>query len=225
MNAVDFHSDIAEAFDERYRQSPGFRERFRVWTKLFGRYVKPTDSVLDLGCGSGIFSSYLAGWGCTVTGIDGSAEMISLCRQKTVAANVRYVVEPLPLASPGDYPVQDVIIASSLLEYIDDMTAMLSQANQLLRPTGLLIVSMPNERSMYRRLERLLFALTGRPRYFAHIRNLSSEAKFDQLLRKMGFDVIETAYFSSYDPVSRFVKFVLPRPYANTLFVGVYQKR
>ena len=59
-NAIDFHNDRALEFDSRYALSKAFQERFHVWTGLFDRYVTPTDQVLDLGCGSGVFSHYLA---------------------------------------------------------------------------------------------------------------------------------------------------------------------
>ena len=41
----------------------------------------PGDSVLDIGCGSGVpIAHYLSGRGCAVTGIDSSPEMIGLFR-------------------------------------------------------------------------------------------------------------------------------------------------
>lgn len=224
MNAIDFHNDIATQFDSRYESSAAFGERFRVWTALFDRYVIRTDHVMDLGCGSGVFSTYLAGRGCTVTGVDGSAEMIKLGIQKKTTPNLHYRLAKLPLADTRAYTAQDVVIASSLLEYIDDLGEMLNQIDALLKPGGLLIVSMPNQLSLYRRIERCLFALTGYPRYFAHIRHVSTEATFRRRLANRGFAVLETAYFSSDDPLSRLLKRALPQRYVNNLFVGVYRK-
>ena len=224
MNAIDFHNAIATRFDRKYESSVAFGERFRVWTALFGRYVNATDRVMDLGCGSGVFSQYLADKGCCVTGIDGSVAMIRICNQKKTATNACYLVESLPLPNPDAYAKQDVVIASSLLEYLGDMNAVLQQMGAMLQPNGLLIASMPNRLSLYRRVERGLFALTGYPRYFAHIRSVSTETVFNGQLRALGFEVIETMYFSSHDPLSRLLKPILPQPYVNSLFVGVYRK-
>ena len=224
MNAIDFHGAIATQFDSKYESSVAFGERFRIWIALFRRYVRPGDCVLDLGCGSGIFSQYLAGMNCYVTGIDGSAEMIDLCNRKKASAYVRYSVELLPLSSPADYTNQDVVVASSLLEYIDDLEPMLQQIRAMLRPDGLLIVSMPNRLSLYRRIERILFGLTGRPRYFAHIRQVADLATFNHQLTRLGYATVETMYFSSYDPLSNLLKWVLPKRYVNNLFVGVYRR-
>lgn len=223
--AIAFHNDIATQFDNKYESSAAFGERFRVWTALFNRYIHPAHLVMDLGCGSGIFSDFLARRGCTVTGIDGSEEMINICRKRSTAQNVSYVLQSLPFTQPDTYLQQDAIIASSVLEYIDDMMLVVEQARETLKPDGLLLVSMPNKISLYRRVERMVFNLTKRPRYFAHLRNASTEACFNKDVAELGFDVLETVYFSSYDPLSRWLKWFLPRQYVNNLFVSVYRKR
>lgn len=223
-NAIGFYNAIATQFDRKYESSAAFVERFGIWTDLFSRYVNPTDNVMDIGCGSGVFSNYLAQMGCSVIGIDGSVEMIKLCNQKKTSVKACYVVQSLPLPNPDDYDGQDVITASSLLEYIDDMGRILQQIHAMLKPNGLLIASVPNRLSLYRRIERRLFGLTGHPRYFAHIRHVSTDAIFSQQLTNMGFEVLETRHFSGYDPLSRLLKRVLPKQYVNNLFVGVYRK-
>jgi 2-polyprenyl-3-methyl-5-hydroxy-6-metoxy-1,4-benzoquinol methylase len=224
-NAIDFHSAIAAEFSQKYESSRAFQERFRVLTGLFERYIKPEDQVLDLGCGSGVFSNYLAHKGCTVTGIDGSAAMIMLCQQIKTSATVRYVVQSLPLTNPAQYTPQDTVLMSSVLEYLDDMSGMLEQTSTLLKSGGLLIVSIPNKMSVYRTIERLLFRLIKRPNYYRYIRHTTTEASFNRVLAEFGFDALETTYFSGHDPVSRVLKPLLAAHYVNNLLVGVYRKR
>lgn len=224
MNAIDFHSAIADHFDDRYNQSPAFRQRLNIWTAVLDQHVKAGDRVLDLGCGSGVLSHYLAAKGCVVTAVDGSPAMIDLCRRKNPSAGIRYTVQRLPFDDCSGYELQNVVVASSLLEYIDDLDTMLHQAWTLLRPGGSLIVSLPNRRSLYRRFERLLFALTGRPRYFAHVRHRSTPAVFALRLSRIGFSPLQTVYYSSDDPLSKRLKRAWPEPYVNSLFVSVYRK-
>ncbi len=223
--AIDFHDQIAEKFDRNYELSEAFLERVQVWTTLFDRYVLPSASVMDFGCGTGIFSHYLAEKGCVVIGIDGSRAMIALCQQKKMSANVHYVQQVLPLPNEHDYAPSDAVIMSSLLEYMDDVPQMLRQVHGLLKPNGLLLVSMPNQLSIYRRIERWLFRLTGWPHYVAHCRNYSTKTAFARQLTDLGFDVLKTTYFSSHDPISRLLKPFLSKRYVNSLFVGVFQKR
>ncbi|QDK82605.1 glycosyltransferase [Spirosoma sp. KCTC 42546] len=223
--AVDFHNTIAAEFNRKYESSKAFRERFQVWTGLFDRYVNPLYHVIDLGCGPGVFSDYLAHKGCIVTGVDGSEAMIELCQQKKTLANVQYILQSLPLTSLVTYAPQDVVLLSSVLEYVDDMKEILEQAYSLLKPNGLLIVSIPNRTSVYRIIERLLFRLLKRPGYFAYIRHTATKAGFNRQLNELGFEPLETAYFSGQDPISRLIKPIAAERYVNNLLVGVYRKR
>lgn len=223
--AIDFHDAIATQFARRYESSSAFRERFRIWTGLLDRYVLPNSRVLDLGCGSGVFSHYIAEKGCSVIGVDGSTAMIALCNQREKHTAVQFVCQSLPFVNPQGYGQQDVILMSSLLEYMDDMAQLLRQANGLLQPGGLLIVSIPNSTSVYRRVEQTVFRLTGRPRYVAYIRNRPHKAAFNQQLSDAGFMVLETVYFSGQDPLSVVLKLMLPRQYVNNLLVVVCRRK
>ena len=225
MNAIEFHDRIAGEFNHKYQTSNAFRERFQVWTALLDRYTTPTDWVIDLGCGSGIFSHYLANKGCTVMGLDGSAAMIALCKQHKPTAQVQYVQVALPLADPLRFAPQTVVLLSSVLEYLTNPVEMLAQVGLMLRPNGLLFVSIPNQQSVYRMIERGLFRLTNRPVYLRHSRRAITQTVLTQQLVKLGFEPLETAYFSAFDPISRVLKPVFAQQYVNNLFVGVYRKR
>lgn len=223
-NAIDFHNDRALEFDNRYELSKAFQERFHVWTELFDRYITATDRVIDLGCGSGIFSNYLAQKGCVVTGIDGSEAMIALCKRKRTSTTAQFAVSILPLKTLTHFPVQDVVVMSSILEYLGDMAGMLEQARLLLKPNGLLLVSIPNRTSLYRNVERQVFRLLARPVYYRYIRNTATETTFNQQLVESGFTPVETIYFAGHDPISRVLKPFLAAPYVNNLLVGVFKK-
>jgi len=69
----------ASAFDkDRYR---GLFER--GWLDRFRALIPPGGSVLDLGCGMGEpIARYLIEAGYALTGVDSSASMIALCRQR-----------------------------------------------------------------------------------------------------------------------------------------------
>lgn len=225
MNAIDFHNQIAAEFNSKYQSSKSFQERFEVWTGLFNRYITPTDRVIDLGCGSGIFSNYLADKGCIVTGLDGSAAMIALCEQHKTSVQTQYIQVSLPLTNPLRFAPQDVVLLSSVLEYLPNPAEMLAQVGMILRPNGLLFVSIPNQQSVYRMIERGLFRLIKRPAYFTYSRCAMTQIAFTLQLAELGFESLETTYFSALDPVSRVLKPFLGQQYVNNLFVGVYRRR
>ena len=224
-NAIDFHNRIAARFNDKYQSSKTFRERFQVWTRLFEQYVKPADRVIDLGCGPGVFSNYLADKGCVVMGIDGSAAMIALCEQYKPSDQAHYIQASLPLDNPLRFAPQDVALLSSVLEYLTEPAEMLAQVNLILRLNGLLFVSIPNQQSVYRMIERVLFWLTKRPAYIMHSRCRMTQTALTNQLAGLGFERLETVYFSSLDPISRLLKPFFANRCVNNLVVGIYQKR
>ncbi|XWW46548.1 methyltransferase domain-containing protein [Fibrella sp. USSR17] len=225
MNAVDFHSDIASAFGNRYQQSADFRERFAVWTSLFNIYVLPGAHVLDAGCGTGVFSRYLASRQCRVLGIDGSAEMIRLCQQQSTVPAATFRVAILPLTEvPAEAPF-DVIVSSSVLEYVPDLTQTLQTFDQYLRPGGYLMLSLPNRRSIYRRLERLAYTLIGRPPYLKHVVQYATPGSVATQLPAGAYQLLTQQSFGGTNTMARLLRNCLPATYADTLFVVVFQKK
>ncbi|MBO0952314.1 class I SAM-dependent methyltransferase [Fibrella forsythiae] len=224
MNAVDFHSDIAKAFGDRYQRSSDFQERFAVWRSLLDTYIQPGSNVLDAGCGTGIFSHYLSSRGCTVLGIDGSAEMIRLCRQQA-NPGATFRVSLLPLADQLANEQFDAILSSSVLEYVPDLVTTLASFTTSLRSGGYLIVSLPNRYSVYRILERIGFHLTGRPPYLQHVLHYGTARSVADQLTAKHYHLITSQTFGGTNSIARLLRTCLPATYADTLFVAVFQKK
>jgi 2-polyprenyl-3-methyl-5-hydroxy-6-metoxy-1,4-benzoquinol methylase len=183
---------------------------------------------LDLGCGSGIFSQYLAQKGSTVLGIDGSEKMIDLCKKSNIPtlSNLNYQLETLPFEDDFLESNQfDTIISSSVIEYIEQDTLLLQQIYYLLKPKGIIIISFPNERSIYRKTERLFFKMTGKPAYYKFVKRLYVEELITQKLNLMGFEQEEVKYYPNRNIVLKTLNLILPKPLTATLFVGVYRKK
>ena len=52
------------------------------WVDLTKKYLKPNDKILDLACGSGTLAISLANSGYDVSGLDLSAEIINVSKEK-----------------------------------------------------------------------------------------------------------------------------------------------
>ncbi len=225
-DAVDWHDGIAADFQNGYRTSPAFKERLTLWSDLIARHVRAGDRLLDAGCGAGTLSIAAARHGARVDGIDGSAQMIALAQADADRAGLEIVfheamLETLDQTQAGSY---DVVLSSSVLEYVASVDDELRRFADILAPGGLLIVSLPNASALYRRIERIAFRLTGWPRYFAHVRQLAFPDKFSQTLRARGFEPIETHYVA--DPPKPFA--LLSRVFGakqKTLFAIVARKQ
>jgi 2-polyprenyl-3-methyl-5-hydroxy-6-metoxy-1,4-benzoquinol methylase len=74
-NAIEWHTQIARNFDQKYSTSRNFTERYAIWTNVIDKYSNLSLSVLDIGCGSGVFTFYSAEKNNKVIGIDASKEM------------------------------------------------------------------------------------------------------------------------------------------------------
>jgi glycosyltransferase involved in cell wall biosynthesis/ubiquinone/menaquinone biosynthesis C-methylase UbiE len=225
-NVIDFHSDTAVEFDEKYHESAPFQERYAIWTTLLNKYIKPGMKVLDAGCGSGIFSIYLARKKCIVVGIDGSKTMIELCNENQILSNstITFIQDCLPFENLNNYAKQDLIICSSVLEYIIDIERVIRQFTELLNPNGLVIISMPNKDSWYRKMEKYIFKVTGKPAYYQFIQNIVSEEEFSKRLNQYGFELQEVIYYPNTTLFSRLLKVIgISEKNTNTMFVGVYK--
>ena len=221
-DAVDWHSRIATDFDAKYSHSPSFQERFQRWSELLLLYVNAESDVLDAGCGSGVFSEIAARTARSVLGFDASAEMIAIANARKARANLSnttFAVAPL-----GDKTVLggrafDIILCSSVLEYVDDYWASFDWLAAALKPDGVILFSMPNGASLYRKAERLAHAITGRPAYYAYVRNTPHVGEVEAGLSRRGFRIASLQYYAPAPLLSPIARSVGRPDLADNLFL------
>ncbi len=158
----------AVKYAEWTRESRGFDERRAVFGELIGR-CRPAPGefalCLDLGCGNAALGSLAAAQGFEVIAIDGSAQMLELARRAHARPGDAQICDFRQANLPLDEGMleelrgrADLIIASSVVEYLDNCDAhtLFAQCAQLLKPTGVTLISFPNRRALYWRAQRLL---------------------------------------------------------------------
>ncbi len=105
---------------------------------LRDRGVDPSGkTVVDIGCGGGLFAEELARLGAQVIGVDPSAASLATARSHAAAAglHIDYRVgsgEHLPL----DGASVDIACCVDVLEHVDDLDAVISETARVLRPGG-----------------------------------------------------------------------------------------
>lgn len=95
--------------------------------------------VLDLGCGSGLFTIKLSDWGAKPIGIDVSEEMVGVARSSFPQLTFDVGdAEKLP------YPDNsfDVVVSSLVLHYMKDLNKVMSEVARTLRRDGTFTFSM-----------------------------------------------------------------------------------
>jgi 2-polyprenyl-3-methyl-5-hydroxy-6-metoxy-1,4-benzoquinol methylase len=222
-DAVVLHSRIAEQFDAKYASSPMFKERLAVWRAIIGASGSSGD-VLDAGCGSGVLSIVAAESACRVVAFDASAEMIELARRNVQTAgvdNVEFLIARVGDEGPLAQQTFDLVVCSSVLEYIEDYWRAFDWLAARLKPRGRIVFSMPNGASIYRHAEAAAYRLTGRPAYYGCVKSVPQAKEVLKGVRDRGFAVKQIQFYGAAPLLSTCARLVGARKYADTLFVVV----
>ena len=78
--------------------------------------MRPAGSVLEIACGTGLWTEALAGWAVTVTAIDAAPEVLEIARDRVRSANVSFEVVDVFSWDPGTR--FDVIFFSAWLSHV-----------------------------------------------------------------------------------------------------------
>ena len=98
-------------------------------------------NVLDLGCGTGRHSLWLAAGGATVTAVDFSDGMLAEARKKPGADAVRFVAHDLHRPLPFPDGTFDRVVSGLVLEHLRELDGFFAEARRVLKPGGRAVVS------------------------------------------------------------------------------------
>lgn len=103
-------------------------------------------SVIDIGCGGGIFSESLAAEGAAVTGIDRNAELIQVAKLHLHESNLKvdYHATDVALYAEKHPHSFDAVTCMELLEHVPDPAAIIKNCRELVKPNGLVFFSTIN---------------------------------------------------------------------------------
>jgi 2-polyprenyl-3-methyl-5-hydroxy-6-metoxy-1,4-benzoquinol methylase len=201
-NVANHFDEKSTMWDELYDR-PAFKDRLALFSSQVLERVDQNAQVLDYGCGSGMLSFSLARQGYKVKGVDVSAGMIDLCKQKNqeacqgsnnIHASFELVDSAVPLMQPASY---DCIVSSSVLEYIEDDEAVLKQFSTWLKPGGKLFFSVPHAGSLTAWVEDNVVAMLkkGAQRDVNFCQRRYDLNKLQTTLHCLGFSVSRITHF------------------------------
>ena len=123
--------------------SPAGKRRWARRSRMFVDFLANRNKrVLEIGCGTGLFTKEIAMTDNEITAIDISEDLIAIARNRSNTGNVTFLVE-------NAYETQfenenfDVIVGSSSLHHLD-MSRALSEIYRLLKYGGELMFTEPN---------------------------------------------------------------------------------
>jgi len=108
------------------------------------------NSILEIGCGTGKNTVFLAQIGTRVHALDFSEGMIEKAKKKVQAENVRFSVADLTQKWPCENRSYDLIVCNLVLEHIEDLSFIFSEAFRVLEEEGRFLI---NELHPFRQYE------------------------------------------------------------------------
>jgi ubiquinone/menaquinone biosynthesis C-methylase UbiE len=102
---------------------------------MMREYVRPEQSVLDLGTGTGLMAALFHAAGLKVYGVDNSGEMLKVCGKKSVVEELKIYDLNMP-----DWPYGretfDHVAACGLFHFIVDLDVAFTEVGRLLKAGG-----------------------------------------------------------------------------------------
>jgi malonyl-CoA O-methyltransferase len=134
QNAYNQWSQSYDSDQNRTRDLDREVTRSRLAGTQFG-------TILEIGCGTGKNTSLLSQIGQTVLAVDFSQGMIEKAKEKVQAENVRFSLMDITQPWEFDNASFDLIVCNLVLEHVQDLDHVFSQAARTLRPKGRFFVN------------------------------------------------------------------------------------
>ncbi|MEQ1850964.1 MAG: class I SAM-dependent methyltransferase [Chthoniobacteraceae bacterium] len=146
MKISDHYSGERGEHYSALKQSDPLGPGYAVDFTYFLPYLKPSDVLLDFGCGNGGVLRLAAKAVARAEGVEVNPASAQMARG--FGLTVHPSAEALPTA-----PVYDVIMSNHVLEHVRDVCATLERLRQCLKPGGRIVIKLPidDARTAYQR--------------------------------------------------------------------------
>src|SRR5512142_151959 len=133
----------ADQYDEQARTSNWLGSE--VVFGLAYEFIKPGESVLDIGIGSGLSSILFHRAGLRVFGLDGSAEVLQVCAAKHFTAELKlHDLRDLPLPYPDGFA--DHLVCIAVLNSFKDLAPLFHEFARIVDRQGILAFTVEEQK-------------------------------------------------------------------------------
>jgi len=161
--------------------------------------IRPGKKVLEVGCGTGIYTEKLARTGADIVAIDISSDLLAQARNKIKSPNISFLeadLENLPFPNENF----DAVVGVSILHHVNACEA-LKEIRRVLKPDGAIVFSEPNMLNPQIAFERNIPAIRKM------LGNSPSETAFfrwglARMLKNAGFSEIDIKPFDFLHPLT-----------------------
>jgi 2-polyprenyl-3-methyl-5-hydroxy-6-metoxy-1,4-benzoquinol methylase len=177
---ADYKAEGLDALYNHERQHPWFRHRVRIILKTFAAYVTRSESILEVGAGTGHTARALMAEGYRRLSV-GEIHKNGLLYARQYGLENLYQFD---LRSSPFREHFDVVALFDVLEHIAEDDLAMKNIHKMLRPGGRVILTVPAHRWLWSRIDELS----------SHHRRYSRKS-LSSLLRSSGFEILECRYF------------------------------
>ena len=132
-------SDVAQAYD---RWSRRYDDDHNATRDLDARVVRQSPlhvagtRILELGCGTGKNSEWLAAQASSLVALDFSPGMLDVARRRVRSERVRFVEHDITRPWPVEPSSIDLVVGNLVLEHVRDLGPIFAEAVRVLRTGG-----------------------------------------------------------------------------------------
>lgn len=109
-------------------------------------FVKPGESLLDLGIGSGLSSILFHKAGLQIFGLDGSSEVLKVCQAKGFAVELKeHDLRDLPLPYPSQFC--NHIVSIAVLNSFKDLSPLFAEVARIVKTNGIFAFTVEEQKT------------------------------------------------------------------------------
>lgn len=147
--------------------------------------------ILDVGCGSGTVAKIIKDAGHAVKGLDFSEEALKRANERGIETKQCNLDEGIP--EPDN--MYDVVWEGDIVEHVFDPIGLLKESARILKPNGLLLVTIPNDVGLISRI-KMLFGISHQEQMYMTSGFYKHHTFFTPrlirfMLHNAGFEIVE----------------------------------
>jgi 2-polyprenyl-3-methyl-5-hydroxy-6-metoxy-1,4-benzoquinol methylase len=207
QKVANFWDRESRDWGDKYGGKTSYFYRCRTFYRFFKSAGLQQASILDYGCGAGDISFPMLLEGHSVVGVDIAAEMIKQASGRAVKHGLSSTASFHHLNDDVVRDISsrkfDVVICSSVLEYVPDDMSLVKLFDSLLKDGGVLLMSVPDKRSLFCNLDKWVYAHKSLMPGFVPVQKLAyleiqkrqyDIKQFTRTVEQMGFELVGLKY-------------------------------